>query len=96
MSGCFLVVFSFFVPRLILIGTVLFTDWIDQAYETAIWPFLGWFFMPLTTLAYMGAMLHGGVEGGWMIACMLAIIVDVMRCMDASITINKELANDVS
>ena len=52
-------------PRLTLFLVVLFSDYIGRAYQTTAWPLLGFFFMPLTTLAYAWAInSHGSVDGG--------------------------------
>lgn len=65
------------LPRLVLLVTWLFTDAIDNGFETKIWPFLGFFFLPVTTLAY--AMVHTkGVEldGAAWIVMVLAVLID--------------------
>ena len=79
MGGCLLIVFAVFAPRLILFFICLLTDWIGQAYETNMWPLLGWFFLPYTTLAYMGAMLNNDreVSGGWLVLMIIAILFDL-------------------
>ncbi len=77
--GCLLVIFSLFVPRLIMVGVFLFTNWFLQAYTTWIWPILGFIFMPYTTLAYMVIMLNNKhqVSGGWIVLLIVAVIVDL-------------------
>jgi hypothetical protein len=66
------------LPRLALIGILIFTDWLQQAYETMLWPILGWLFMPYTTLAYMAAMVKGGgLQGGWVALLIVAVVADV-------------------
>ena len=35
--------------------------------------------MPYTTLAWMGGMLSGGVQGGWALLVILAIVVDLLH-----------------
>jgi hypothetical protein len=35
-----------------IILVVIFSDYIGRAYQTALWPFIGFLIMPLTTLAY--------------------------------------------
>lgn len=56
---CLLGCLALSAPRFVLLVVWLFTDWIGWAYDTKIWPFLGFIFMPLTTLAYAGAMHYG-------------------------------------
>jgi hypothetical protein len=73
---CFLVILSLLVPRVTLFFIWLLSDWFGRAYETAIWPLLGFLFMPYTTLAYMAAMLNNNqVLGGWWLALFIAAIV---------------------
>ena len=47
-----LLIFGFFFPRLIIFLLYLFTGWWSAAFNSVIWPLLGFFFMPLTTLWY--------------------------------------------
>ncbi len=65
-------------PRLTLFLVVLFSDYIGQAYQTSLVPFLGFFFLPITTLAYAWAMHSGGsVSGVWVVVVVLAVLIDV-------------------
>ena len=76
--GCLLVIFSLFVPRLIMFGIFLFSNWFSQAYSTVIWPLLGFIFMPYTTLAYLAAMLNNNhqITGGWIVLIVVAVFID--------------------
>jgi hypothetical protein len=49
--GCLVVVFSLITPRLVLVVLWL-TDYLAAAYASWIWPTLGFFFLPTTTIAY--------------------------------------------
>lgn len=65
-------------PRLALLLVVLFSDYIGRAYETRLWPVLGFFFLPLTTLAYAWAMnSKGSVSGLYLIVVILAVLMDL-------------------
>jgi hypothetical protein len=65
-------------PRLALVLVVLFSNYIGRAYQSLLWPFLGFFFMPLTTLAYAWAInRHGSVEGGFLVVVVLAVLIDL-------------------
>ncbi len=79
MIGCLVVMVLLGLPRLILALVWLLTPWFDLAYETALWPLLGWLFMPYTTGAYMAAMLHNDYElsGGWIVLVVLAALFDL-------------------
>ena len=75
---CIVVLLALLTPRLVMFFIWLLTTWFQQAYATTIWPLLGFFFMPYTTLAYMAAMLNAhGVSGGWLVLLIVAIIVDL-------------------
>jgi len=76
--GCLLAIFSLFAPRLIIIILAVFTDYFGRAYETFIWPVLGFIFMPYTTLAYLWAMISNGeVSGGWIVLIIVAVLLDL-------------------
>ncbi len=50
--GCFLVLFAFISPRLALFALWLFSDLLSRAFDSWFVPFLGFFLLPWTTLAY--------------------------------------------
>ena len=65
-------------PRLTLFLVVLFSDYVGQAYESNFWPFLGFFFFPVTTLAYAWSIhSNGAVNGGWTLVVVLAVLIDL-------------------
>lgn len=65
-------------PRFAIVLVVLFSDYIGRAYETTLWPFLGFLFVPLTTLAYAWAMnSHGSVEGIHLVVVVVAVLIDL-------------------
>ena len=49
--GCLVVVFSLLTPRIVLLVLWL-TDYLEAAYGSWVWPTLGFFFLPTTTIAY--------------------------------------------
>ena len=76
--GCLVLIVGLVAPRLVLFFIWLLTNWFSKAYKTTLWPLLGFFFMPYTTLAYMGAMLNrGSVEGGWLVVVVIAVMADL-------------------
>lgn len=77
--GCLTVGIALLVPRAAMVVIWLLTDWFGRAYETALWPLVGFFLMPYTTLAYMAAMLNnaGSVSGLWLVLVVVAAIVDI-------------------
>ena len=79
MVGCILVFIALFVPRVFMFFVWLLTHWFGAAFESTIWPVLGFFFMPYTTIAYMAAMLRNdhAVSGGWLVLLIVAVFVDL-------------------
>ena len=76
--GCILPIISLFMPRVVLFFIWLLTNWFSLAFKTALWPLLGFFFMPYTTLAYLAAMLNGGqITLFWLIILIIAILWDL-------------------
>ena len=66
------------MPRLAIILVGIFSDYIGPAYQTIVWPLLGFFFMPLTTLAYAWAInANGSVSGIYLLALILAVLIDL-------------------
>jgi len=56
---CLLGCLAISMPRLVLLLVWLFSDYLETAYRTKLWPLLGFVFLPLTTLAYAFAMHFG-------------------------------------
>ena len=65
-------------PRVAILLVVLFSDYIGRAYETTLWPLLGFFFMPLTTLAYAFAIdSDGSVDGMRLVLVVVTVLLDL-------------------
>ena len=62
-----------------MLGALLYTDWFQRAFNNRVWPFLGFVFMPYTTLACMAAMLNNyhAVTGVWLALFIASVVVDV-------------------
>jgi hypothetical protein len=76
--GCLLAILTGFFPRLGLGIGWIFTDEVDQAYDSWVLPLLGLIFLPLTTLVY--ALLWGplgGVDGIEWFWVALAFLLDI-------------------
>jgi len=66
------------LPRVAIFLVVVFSDYIGRAYATVLWPFLGFFFMPLTTLAYAWAInSRGEVVGFQFVVVLIAVLIDL-------------------
>ena len=77
--GCLLVLFAFISPRLALFVMFLFTDLLSHAFDSWIIPFLGFFLLPWTTLAYaaMWSLGTDQVSGFEWFIVILAFVVDI-------------------
>jgi hypothetical protein len=77
--GCIGIVLALLVPRVFMVFIWLLTNWFQVAFNTALWPILGFLFMPYTTLAYLAAVLNtgGNVNGLWIVLIVIAAVVDL-------------------
>lgn len=75
--GCLIVVFALATPRFIMAVLWVFTDYLSQAFGSFIWPLLGFFFLPTTTMAYAVAQneFHGA-EGWGLAVLIVGVMVD--------------------
>lgn len=74
---CLLVLIALIVPRLTLFFMWL-TGYGGRAFETVIWPLLGFFFMPYTTCAYaIGINANDGFHGWSLVLLIVAIVLDL-------------------
>ena len=69
---CLALLAGFIGPRVALLAWWLFGDKVDAAFSTWVWPLLGLFFLPWTTLAYVLAWgpLHGVSGAGWLVVAL--------------------------
>lgn len=77
--GCLLALLALISPRLVLVLLWLFDDLLSRAYDSWIVPFLGFFLLPWTTLAYaaMWSVGSDGVSGFEWFIVILAFVVDL-------------------
>lgn len=75
---CVLILLAFFTPRIVLFILWLFTNYLSRAYDGFMLPFLGFLFLPATTLAYAIARNElGGVNGLGIVVVLIGLAVDV-------------------
>jgi hypothetical protein len=75
---CLIALFALLVPRVTLFLLWLFSDYLARAYDTVLWPVLGFVFTPLATLAYAFAMNDGGgLQGFYLVLFIVALLVDL-------------------
>jgi hypothetical protein len=76
---CLFVALGLLTPRFIMILLWLLpTHYLSEAYDTWVWPLLGFFVLPTTTIAYAIAAHQFGGFHGWGIAItILGIAIDL-------------------
>jgi len=75
---CCVALIALSAPRLAIILVVIFSDYIGTAYQSWIVPLLGFFLLPMTTLAYAWAIhSRGSVEGLHLAVVILAVLMDL-------------------
>ena len=76
---CLLGCLALATPRLVIVLVAIFSRYLHDAYQTALWPILGFLFLPLTTLTYAWAwhIGNGQVHGIGLIAVIIAVLFDL-------------------
>jgi hypothetical protein len=75
--GCLLVILGLITPRIIILILWIFTGYMAEGFESGLWPTLGFFFLPTTTLMYAVAQNEfNGLEGWGLVVFVLGILID--------------------
>ena len=75
---CVLVVLLLIFPRVALVLLFLFTDYLTRAYHGLLVPLIGFFFLPLTTLAYAWMVnTRMPLEGVNLLILIIAVAIDI-------------------
>ena len=75
---CILVLLALVGPRVVLVLLWLLTNYLSRAFDTFLWPLLGFLFLPWTTIAYAIAQNEfGGLNGLGIIVLALGFLVDI-------------------
>jgi hypothetical protein len=75
---CLLVALALLTPRLVMVLMWLFSDYLSHAYGTWVWPLLGFFVLPTTTIAFAIAQNEfGGFRGWGAVITILGVLFDV-------------------
>ena len=76
--GCLVVILAFISPRLALFAIFLFSDLLSRAFDSWFVPFLGFFLLPWTTLAYAVMWASSDrVDGFEWFIVILAFVIDL-------------------
>jgi hypothetical protein len=62
---CLAAAIGLITPRVVLATLWLFTDYLDRAFGDFFWPFLGFLFLPTTTIGYAIAQNSFDGVSGW-------------------------------
>jgi len=76
---CLAVALALIAPRLTIIVLWLLTHWFRGIFDSALWPILGFIFMPMTLLWYT-AVQHwfGGAWTFWpIVGVVIAVLIDI-------------------
>lgn len=73
---CLLAVIALLFPRVLIVVLWLFTNWFSGVFSSNLWPVLGFFFLPVTTLWYSVVINNYG--GNWSMANIIILIVAVI------------------
>ncbi len=76
---CLVALLALIAPRVVIVLLVIFSNYLGNAYNTILWPVLGFIFAPYTTLAYALAMHanNRSVSGLYLVLLILAILADL-------------------
>ncbi len=75
---CLLAIGGLALPRVIIVVLVIFTDYIGRAFDSFLWPLLGFFILPTTTLAWAWAHnTRGEVAGVHLLIVVIAVLIDI-------------------
>jgi hypothetical protein len=80
--GCLAVVISLVTPRLVMLFLWIFTDYLSAAYNGWLVPFIGFFILPTTTIAYAIAeneftTVTGAIKPAGIVVIVLGVLLDV-------------------
>ncbi len=80
--GCLAVVFALLTPRFVMLILWIFTDYLSTAYHGWLIPFLGFFLLPTTTIAYAIAeneftTITGGIKPAGIVIIVFGVLFDL-------------------
>jgi hypothetical protein len=78
MCGCILAALALGAPRLVFLVLWIFSGFFENVFRTFLWPFLGFIFLPLTTLAYAWSInTYHDVHGLGLAAVLVGFAIDI-------------------
>ena len=79
MGGCCLAALMMLLgPRVFLVFVWFLTNWY-AAFDSRLVAFVGWLFLPYTSLAWMYVFFNnaGQIQGGYLVLLILAVLLDI-------------------
>jgi hypothetical protein len=73
---CFATIIALAAPRLLIAVLWMFTHWFRGVFDHAVWPILGFFFLPTTVLWY--SVVHNWLGGSWTIGPIIGLVVALL------------------
>lgn len=73
---CLLAVLALFIPRVVIVLVWLLSNWFDAAFDSLLWPVLGFIFLPTTLLWY--SVVVNVYDGVWSIIPVVGIVVALL------------------
>jgi hypothetical protein len=75
---CLLAIGGLTLPRVVIAFLWLFTNYIQRAFDSFLWPLLGFIFLPTTTLAWAWASnTRGEIAGVHAVVVVVAVLLDL-------------------
>lgn len=76
---CLLALVALFIPRVVIVLVWLFSNWLQTAFDTLLWPILGFIFAPTVLLWYSVVVnVYGGI---WstvpVVGMVIAVLIDI-------------------
>ena len=76
--GCLLALVALITPRFVIVVLWLFSDYMTRAFDSWLWPTIGFFFLPMTTLACAVAQNEfNGFGGIGLVILLIGFAIDV-------------------
>jgi hypothetical protein len=76
--GCLLALVALITPRFVIVVLWLFSDYMTRAFDSWLWPTIGFVFLPMTTLAYAVAQNEfNGFGGIGLVILLIGFAIDV-------------------
>jgi len=76
---CLLTLFALLTPRVVVLILWVFSSWFKGIFNTALWPILGFIFLPTTLLWYTAVQrwFHGQWTLWPIVGIIIALLIDV-------------------